>query len=192
MFFYDLRPVADGLLPVMVSHVDMPGLAGSAALTAVGTGPGRSYLLGVYDDGQVTFLTSTAAPLWSPDCTFEVAFKAPTGNPGPDSMALLTDRAGKVHLLSFTGTTLLDVPKEDWIYRYEVDLAARTMHRSGERHMYTRNVGDTLIHFRFGVGLFQPDQDLLEFQACDRNPSGLGVDSRIYLNTFRSTHLPAP
>ncbi|MGK5557364.1 sialidase family protein [Actinomadura kijaniata] len=182
---YDLRPTASGALPIQVgAPIKAPKRAGAAGLTTIGTGADRRYLLGIYDDGEVTFLESTRAPLWSPDCRFTERFRAGTGSPGPDSMALLTDTSGAVHLLSLTSTGNVG-SYADVLYRYDVDLTARTLTKKQEYPKTTVSGGTTAwLHFRFGAGVYLSAPDRIELLCSQRNPSHFYRHDQLSFNVF--------
>ena len=121
--FFDLRPIARGGAAIPVpTTVDAHGRAVAAGITTVSSGSDRRYVLGVHDGRQVTILESTPAPLWSPECRFAPLFSAPVG--GSAGIALLTDKAGDVHLLSQA--------RGGWVRHHRVDFAAEALRAAGE------------------------------------------------------------
>ncbi|HJU40708.1 MAG TPA: hypothetical protein VJ724_14150 [Tahibacter sp.] len=158
--------------------------SGAAGITDVGSGPGRYYVVGVYDGGAVTMYRSNGHALDNENCAFAELFTGRPGGRGADNLCLLTGADGSVYLVGFTSTggasTDDEAPKQDWVELYLVDFANERFVLQKERQMYTD--ADFLfndVHFRWGAGLSIVSDRRLRFYCTDRN-----VYPIMQINTF--------
>jgi len=191
--FYWLGSMSDNekptLLPPKILQGGSAG-AGAAAITDVGTGVDRRYLMAIYDDGAATFYLSNDCLLDDPDLKFTLVLNARLDPHGADNLFLLTNAKGEVYLigLSSVGETF---GFEDWadLYQLRISLGAWTFSRVASRHVYTEGFPGGLagIHFRFGACAEFVNSTELNFSCTCRNVEPIGY---VYANLFPSVRQP--
>lgn len=148
--------------------------SGAVGITDVGKGADRRYVVGVYDDSQVTIYLSTPHPLDHPLCEFSKVYQARPGGRGADGLCLLTDIDDNVYFVTFT----TDDDSRDWAELYIVGLQYNGYGFVDERQFYTNSSGINNVHFRWGSGMTVESSVALQFYCTDRNlPRELNVNS---------------
>lgn len=188
--FYDLSMMDDhtrpALLPVVVPA---RGGAGAVAITDIGEGYNRQYLLAIYDDHAVTFYKSEYCSLTDPNCHFAYAYdQRKLGPNGADNICLITDVNNNVFLLALSGVENFGVYIEDWADLYSVSLSDGSLRLLHSRHLHTQGgkYGLPGIHFRWGAGLQILNNTEIGPYCSARNfMEQHGFDNGIRINFFR-------
>ncbi|TDV55058.1 hypothetical protein CLV71_103299 [Actinophytocola oryzae] len=192
--FFDLSKMSRTVSPKLVetklhlSNFD----AGCVGITDIGEGADRRYVLAVYTDGKIRVLESVPLPLSDPNCTFSERFTTRINSPGPDSMALLTDIAGNVHLVSLAAAAPEDdsnlaYDKGNKVIHYVVNLTCNSIEKQNSFRVFTKMESiNERIYFRFAAGLDVVDENMVRLVVGDRN-FGLLIGSEYAYNMFEPT-----
>ncbi len=178
--FYWLGCLTDQQEPALLSAVHPQANrkgAGAVAITDIGTGSARHYVMAVYDDGAVTLSKSNGYLLDDPECRFTDLFNQRLGAHGADNICLVTQAAAadtpeKVYLISLTSSGGPPLSYDDWADLYEVDFNAGQVRLVDSRHMTTHGglaPGLFGVHFRFGAGIELLDNKRFSFCCSERN-----------------------
>ncbi len=190
--FYWLGSMCDVTLPtLMPSRFMVPrdvGGVSALAITDVGRGANRRYLMALRTGKGITFFTPNDCGLDDPELHFTELFTFPeSGFPvidglkhGPDNMYLLTQDSGKaddpgnVYLITLGGNEKKPIVEvTDWADVYQVDITSPkpSMSYLTSKHMFTSSgTGALGIHFRYGAGCWVASPSHLDIYCASRNP----------------------